>query len=280
VAGQLFPFLQFDFPFPLGPADGRYLARPGQEGGGVEVMVLRTLDAERKPGRRPRRIDESEPEPEAAPMSRVTVIGAEAFEGEEAARSWLADACDGPDGGVEQALRSINRLLQGHRIASHDPYVREVSRAHAHRVRIGFGTGEELVDGVHSEAFLIPPPRRKRRQMLEPQSELAGILAGRRPPLPSEELLLRARLDLTEGRMRQAAIQAASAGGALEAELRSDDLLPAEAHTWLAEQLPRLRDLAHAALVGEPDEEASAGVDDIVAGMERIVRRRRLAANR
>ena len=184
AAGPLFPFLQFDFPFSLGPADGRYLARPLETGAGTEVMVLRTLDAEPKPGRRPRRVDESEPNPEGAPISRVTVIGAEAFSDEDAARSWMTEACSDPEEHVEPALRSINRILHGHRIASHDPYVREVSREQAHRVRIGFGTGDELVDGLHSEAFLIPAVTQKRRQMLEPQSELASILGGRRPRAP------------------------------------------------------------------------------------------------
>jgi len=279
AAGQLFPFLQFDFPFSLGPADGRYLARPLETGAGTEVMVLRTLEAERKPGRRPRRLEESEPDREGAPISRVTVIGAEPFSDEDAARSWMTDACGDPEEHVEPALRSINRVLHGHRIASHDPYVREVSRGQAHRVRIGFGTGDELVDGSHSEAFLIPPPRKKRRQMLEPQSELAGILGGRRPALPSEDLLLRARLDLSEGRVRQAAIQASCAGDALEAEMRGDDSLPAEAQTWMKERLPVLRELAQAALSGDPKDGAAGEIDDVVAGMERITRRRRLAAN-
>jgi hypothetical protein len=280
MAGQLFPFLQLDFPFPLGPVDGRYLARPSQEGGGVEVMVLRTLDAERKPGRRPRRVEGTEAEPESAPVSRVTVIGAEAFSDEDAARAWLNETCQDPEDDVDRALRSLNRVLQGHRIAAHDPYVREVSRGQAHRVRIGFGTGDELVEGSHSEAFVIPPPRRKRRQMLEPQGELAGILGGRRPAMPSEDLLLRARLDLTEGRTRQAAIQAAGAGDALEAEMEHDESLPAEVRAWLTERLPALRELARAALSREPGDGAAETIDDVVAGMERIVRRRRLAANR
>ncbi len=153
---------------------------------------------------------------------------------------------------MERGLRSINRVLHGHRIAAHDPYVREVSLGQAHRVRIGFGSGDELLEGSHTEAFLIPARRKKRRQMLEPQSELAGILGGRRPPLPSEDLLLRARLDLLEGRMRQAAIQAAGAGDALEAELRDDKSLPAEARAWVAERCRVLRELARAALTAEP----------------------------
>src|SRR4051794_10661572 len=278
MAGQLFPFCQLDFPFRLGPVDGRYIARPREGDENVEVIVVRTLDAERKPGKRPRRLEAGETGPETAPVSRVTVIGATAFEDEDAARAWLASACRSPEEDIERALRSLNRALQGHRIAAHDPYVAEVSRGQAHRVRLGFGTGDELIEGAHTEAFLIPPARRKRRQMLEPQSELAGILGGRRPAMPSEDLLLRARLDVQEGRIRQAAIQAAGAADALEAELRGDDSLPAEAHAWLKERLPALRDLARSALSGEPAEGAAGEIDDVVAGMERIVRRRRLAA--
>jgi hypothetical protein len=280
VAGQLFPFCQLDFPFRLGPADGRYLARPRDEDDGIEVMVLRTLEAERKPGKRPRRIDDAEPEPEPAPISRVTVIGAQEFADEEAAGCWLEAACRASEDDVERALRSINRALQGHRIATHDPYVTEVSRDQAHRVRIGFGAGEDLVDGRHTKAYLVPPPRprRGRRAMLEPQGELAGILAGRRPPMPSEDLLLRARLDLAEGRVRQAAIQAGAAASALAAEMNGEELLPAEVSEWMQARLPVVRGLADTALSQEPPAEAASDLDDALTGMERIARRRRLAA--
>src|SRR4051812_7843249 len=237
-------------------------------------MVLRTLEAERKPGKRPRRVDDAEPEPEPAPISRVTVIGAEEFTDEEAASRWLEAACRASEDDVERALRSINRALQGHRIATHDPYVTEVSREQAHRVRIGFGAGEDLVDGRHTQAYLVPPPRprRGRRAMLEPQGELAGILAGRRPPMPSEDLLLRARLDLAEGRVRQAAIQAGAAASALAAEMNGEHLLPAEVSEWMQARLPVVRGLADTALSEEPPAEAASDLDDALTGMERIAR--------
>ena len=54
--------------------------------------------------------------------------------------------------------------------------------------------------------------------------------------------------------------------------------LPPEAHKWIEERLPVLRGLARSALSGEPEDGAAGEIDDVVAGMERIVRRRRLAA--
>ena len=48
------------------------------------------------------------------------------------------------------------------------------------------------------------------------------ILSGRKPAHPSEDVLLRARLDLEEGRTRQAALQARAAHAALGAELRGE----------------------------------------------------------
>jgi hypothetical protein len=266
----------------LGPVDGRYLTRPDDTGGAAqEVIVFRTLAVERRPARRVKRAEGDEQDIGTAPLSRVTVIGAQRLTDADAAREWLGRARGKEaESEVERALRCINRAVQGHRIAAHDPYVGEVSRGQAHRVRIGYGTGDELVEGGFSEAYVVPPPGRRtaRRQALAPQEELAGILGGRRPALPSEDLLLRARLDLAEGRSRLAAQQAGAAASALICELEGDGLLPPEARTWLDERVPLAERLSAAARAADLTTEQAGELDDLVAGMERIVRRRRLAA--
>ncbi len=45
MAQRLFLFVQFEFPWPLGIPDGRYLLRAGRDGEPEHVVVLRTLQA-------------------------------------------------------------------------------------------------------------------------------------------------------------------------------------------------------------------------------------------
>ncbi len=47
MARQLFVFLQLEFPWVLGPSDGRYLLRDGPDAEPERVVVIETLDAER-----------------------------------------------------------------------------------------------------------------------------------------------------------------------------------------------------------------------------------------
>ena len=83
---QLFMFIQLEFPWALGPADGRYLLRRRDDGEPEHVVVLGTLGAARQLGsgasarggptlrRRRARSVASGPEPEPVPTTRVTVI--------------------------------------------------------------------------------------------------------------------------------------------------------------------------------------------------------------
>ncbi|MDQ3850526.1 MAG: hypothetical protein M3296_07935, partial [Actinomycetota bacterium] len=73
-----FGFVQFEFPWVLGPEPGRYAIREqiGEEPG--HVLVVRTLGAlERRSLRTRRRPREAsaEPPPEPVPTSRATLIG-------------------------------------------------------------------------------------------------------------------------------------------------------------------------------------------------------------
>src|SRR5205823_357150 len=84
---------------------------------------------------------------------------------------------------------------------------------------------EEVVDGRWRECYVLPPraPSRGRRQMLAPQEQVAAILSGRSPAHASENLVLRARLDLDQGRTRAAALQLRIGADALAAELRDTE---------------------------------------------------------
>jgi hypothetical protein len=48
---RLFIFIQMEFPWALGPPDGRYLLRPGADTEPERVVVLGTLGAARSPPR-------------------------------------------------------------------------------------------------------------------------------------------------------------------------------------------------------------------------------------
>jgi hypothetical protein len=96
-----------------------------------------------------------------------------------------------------------------------------------------------------------------------PEERFAALLGGHEEALAAEELVLRARADLNAGREREAALQARVAIEALIAETGADALEP-ERQTVIA--------AAAAALAGERPE----GVEQALAAMEALLRRRRL----
>jgi hypothetical protein len=107
--------------------------------------------------------------------------------------------------------------------------------------------------------------------MLAPHEQLAAILGGRRSTYPSEDLLLRARLDLDQGRTREAALQAQAAQAALEAELRGEQADALRKHS------EALGDLATAAQARDLEEREAALLGEVVVELERLARRRRHA---
>ena len=244
-------------------------------------MVFATPQAVRRSrlrGRRPKRLPPGAPEPEPVAITRVTVIAADPFGDPGAARAWL-DRCRGREeqgsDEVAAALAHINQAVCAYRVAATNPHARDVTREHAVMVRLGYGSGSELVDGAWHDAYTLPAgqhSRRSRRRMLEPDQELAAILGGRRPSaLPSEELLLRARLDLEHGRLTEAAFEARGAAEALIAELAADEPPPAA----LSRHVEDATAMSRAALSAPLGEVQAKKLDDVVTALERIVRRRR-----
>jgi hypothetical protein len=195
------------------------------------------------------------------------VIALRPFEDERAAREWL-EACresDATGRELDYAIRRVNRAVHAHRLSTGDPYVSDVSATQARRARLGYGTGDELVEGTWSEAWTVSADTRaheRRRAILAPQEQVAMILGGHKPPFASEDLLLRARLDLAEGRPRQAALQARVAEEALRVEIGQGGSEP-------------VRRIAAAALERPLDADEVAELDELIAEMERVVRRRR-----
>lgn len=240
------------------------------------MVVFRALDAARRSrirGRRPARVEPGATAPEPVPITRATVIAVQPFDDAQAAAAWLA-RCKERDAAaddVAQALELVNRAVSAHRVAAQDPHVRDVVAGDAQRVRLGYGTGDEVVEGTWRDCYAIPPARarrRTRRRMLSPQEEMAGMLSGRRPaPRPSEELLLRARLDLDHGRITEAALVARAAIDALSAEGHGGG------DAGAAERLARK------ALGGELVPAEVEELEELVVTLERALRRRRYATD-
>ena len=235
--------------------------------------MLKTLGApERRllSGRRPKAVTEAEPEP--VPTARATVVRAAPFPGGDEAAGWLAglraDAAD-LDEELAAAVAILNRGLRAHRVAAADPYVTEVSAERALVVRVGYGSGEEVAYGRYGECLELPSSgaRRPRRSMEAPEERFAALLGGREEVLPAEELVLRARADLTAGRPVEAALQARVAIEALLATVGSD---------VVAAHREAVAEAANAALRGELPGSSAAALEEAVAAMELALKRRRL----
>lgn len=242
VPARLFTFLQMELPWELGPPDGRYLLRkpPGAQGNEPQhVVVLSTVGAERRGllgGRsRARRTD---PEPARVPVARATVVDPVPLSADGQARAWLSQL--DPEREALNAARVLNRLLWAHRIASAVPHIHEVSPAQALVVRAGYGEGEQVAEGLWTDARALQLSRKRsgrRASVLRPQERLAVLLSERGSALLCEELVLRARLDLDAGRLALAAIELDRAYAAALTEL------PGEGREDLRERIEELGQL-------------------------------------
>jgi len=263
----------------LGPEDGRYVLR-GHAGEPAHILVLSTLGAPQRRLLRGRKAREAsgDPEPEAVPTARALLAGADPFASTDEAHAWLADA--DLEAEADAAVAALNGVLHAHRVAAADPFAREVSRAQAIAVRVGIGEGEQIAHGRLTEARQLPPFRAakvKREAALRPQERLAAILGGRDAALACEELTLRARLDVSRGRWREAAFQLRVA---LEAALA--ELAPwADRAPGLSERLGELREqrgpvgsAANAALQGGLSAEDIEDVEHALSLIESALRAR------
>jgi hypothetical protein len=248
-----------------------------------QVLVIGGIDAPRRSRRGSRRPRSAEPGPAPVEVTRATVIAAGTLEGEAAAESWLARA-SGADAAatVADALAVLNRALHARRVAAADPYAREVAASDAIVTRVGYGTGDEVAEGLWTAARELPPapPTIPREAALRPQERVAALLSGRDVALACELLALRARGDLEQGRDREAALQLEAALGAAVAELGGWR----ELHGMAArlDELGRLADgvgaAAAAARAGTLDEAGRAAVAAALGRLEAALRARTSSA--
>jgi hypothetical protein len=266
----------------VGPPDGRYLLRdPGDaaDGAPTHVLVIATLGAvERRLLRAARRRGNAQPDPEPTPVAtgRATIIDVgDELASQEQARAWLAGA--GEDQ-LADDLRVLNRALHAFRLVTANPYQNVVGRSQALVARIGYGAGEQVADGLWTEAreLAFAGGRRRRATVLAPQARLAAVLNGRERALACEELTLRARLDLDYRRDREAALQVLIALDAALAELPGEPAATALAHR-LAElrgQRDAITAAAQAALAGPLPEDLLETVSFTLGRIEAALRAR------
>jgi hypothetical protein len=273
---SLFAFVQLEFPWVIGPPDGRYVLR-GHAGQPSHVLVIATLGAverRRLLSKRPPKPKTAEPEPDPEPVTttRVTLVHADALADDAAARAWMKGADLAAE--ADEAVDVLNGVLHAHRTSAMDPFTRDVTRSQAIAVRAGVGEGEAVAHGRWTTAVDLPPPAAKggvagrRMSALRPQERLAAVLSGRDVALAAEELTLRARLDHDAGRTREAALQLRIA---LEAALA--ELQPWADGADLAARLEELRELR--TVVGDAANSAlQGGLDDATAAeVERVIKR-------
>jgi hypothetical protein len=249
MSQRLFVFVQLEFPWALGPPDGRYVLRAEAGGEPVRVLVLGTLDGDRSALEHPpaapaagslrrrlrrraasrRRAVPARPQPVAIASARATIIDPVSLSAERQAQAWLADLdSEREEREISTAVAVLNRVLHAQRIAAADPYAREVSPAQAVVIRAGWGQGEQVADGRWLKAVELSwaAPRARRRRLkeaaLRSQERLAGLLGARDHPLACEELALRARLDIDQGRFALAALELDHAYTTALAELGGD----------------------------------------------------------
>jgi len=254
--------------------------RADSDGEVERVLVLARLGAPQRRslrGRRGRKLSHAEPEP--VQTTRATVVRAQPFGSAGEAATWL-DELQGDEGGREaeagDALRRVNAAIRAQRAAAGDPYLREVSLAQALVLRLGYGPGDGLADGRFTQAWEPPPERRKMRRSMEaPEERFAALIGARDRAAVAEELVLRARLDLDAGHLREAALQARVALEALLAELGPS--LAEEPRVALEADREAVAAAAAAALRNPLGGEAASAVEAAVGHMESALRRLRVA---
>ncbi len=284
---RLFGFAQFDFAGRLAVADGRYVVRDGERERVLVVEALGAPPSTRRRRRRPRAAKAGET-PAELPLTRITAVRAfEAFEDEVSAGAWLetvsADEATA-ERIVDEGIDELNRALHANAVAGGDPHPQTVSPSRAIAVRIGYGSGEELVDGMFSAATEIDPgrgpisQRRQRDEELRPQERVAAVLGGREQLDACETLLLRARADLDAGRNREAALQLRVGLEALLVELDGTMSDPGHHEDMAALDTRRqeVGDLANAALHDNLGPQQLESLSELLSISERVLRRRRI----
>jgi hypothetical protein len=294
---QLFGFVQFEFTHAIGPHAGRYvvanpasvdehgaaprsgdvrraqaLAGVTMTAGTADVLAITIVEA---PAARPKLRRRATPADAQIGGDEVPLLLATFIRGTEPMDRAQADALvqrvaqsdELQEGLVADGLAALNLAIVGYRAGARDPYVTEVARRDARRVRVGYGTREQVAGGRWEQAITLPPElarKPSREERLAPSEVTASVLSGRGDVLEAETVLLRAYADLDHGRDRAAALQVRAAIQLLGIEL-------AERDATAVSELD-LDDLAARAEAGGVEE-----LEEVIAALERGIERWRFA---
>ena len=269
--------MQWEFAGQIGPEAGRYVIRRYAGDDARHVVVIGDLEAPRRRRLGRRRARSAEPGSEVGDVevTRATVITTDPLP-EDGAAAWLDAAVRDHVTTVGEALTLLNRTIHGHRLAAMDPYVSEVRPGQALATRIGYGSGEQVAEGDWEAARELPAPKPSRSMLLHPQQRLAALLSGRDVALACEVLALRARVDLDQGRGREAAFQLTAALNAALAELEGWRGTEAVARRLdeLHEHREAVDRAAQAALEGGLQPEHTEAVEAALSRLEATLRAR------
>ncbi len=208
-------------------------------------------------------------------MTKVTVVDADPIFDDATAADWLRRVSVVPD----FAPPILERLVTSFRAASGDPFLADFDVTRAWRTRVGYGSGDQVAEGEWTDALDLDPPaesRHERRSKQRQTDRFVALLSARDAILACEELTLRARLDLTLGRHREAALQLEAALTAACAELAGwraqRDIAErlAELETYLVAVVPA----ATAARQGTLDAAALVTVSEALERLEAALRAR------
>jgi len=268
--------------------DGRYPVRERGDADPTDVLIVQTEGAPSawaRPRRRRRtrpRTAHPAPEGGSVPVTRLTAVRTKPFATADEAREWLRAIGDDLarwEAEVGAAIAVANRALHARALAAADPASVQLGRSSALRVRLGYGTGDEVADGRWTEAIEVPPDRRRLRRVdaLRPSERVAAILGARERPLTCETLILRSRADFDAGRDREAAVELRGAIEGMLAELGAD--APAEQRPdleALRERSANVSAIAGRALRSDPSDQERGELSEALAIGERVLRRRRI----
>jgi hypothetical protein len=300
----LFSFVQFEFTHSLGPHAGRYVVANSGRGrsasldpaldarneqlagvshgvGSSDVLVIGVVGAPaagRRLLRRARQVEHDAP-PADVPLSVATFVkGTRPLPNLGAAESELEEvrfSDEHQQPWVDEGLRVLNLAIRGHRAGAPDPYAVDVTQRDARRIRIGFGTTEQVQDGLWQQAFELPPPARPRSRRIErlrPAEAVAAVLSGKNEVLEGEDLLSRALIDLDHSRTRAAAFGVAAAIRLLASELSSQPAAELDSLRARAELAERL---TGAAAGGPLDATQVRELESLIAALEDLLDARR-----
>ena len=162
-ASPLFAFVQFEFPWELGPVPGRYVLRDSAAEADLRVLVIATLGARERRLLRPAQGaagSSPRPSPRLVPTTRATLVRGVPL---DRRRGRVAEVGAGARSRASSPCSTASCTRTASAAAA--PEVREVTLDQALVVRVGYGEGEQVAEGRWTEAVEpgeAPPARRKR----------------------------------------------------------------------------------------------------------------------